>query len=392
MLTRNLALGVELSRLFEASSLADVRRIAGAMLADIRDTPFPPRAGAIAAEIAATEPDVVCLQEAATVRTQRPSDFTANPRTNASSLEVDFLSVLASKLDARGLAYEVAGSTVTTDVEVPADVDGDTIDVRLTDRDVVLVHADHGVGRVDTGTYDAAYSPDTPLPGLAIERGYVIVDVTIGDAVVTVADTHLEAADRATRRKQVEELLGRLPADRPVVLTGDVNSGPGGPGQVYDRLLESFTDAHAAVGSGNAPTCCQDADLRNGSSKLSRRVDVVMARGGATPTSVRRVGHEPADRVEATVDGQSVRLWPSDHAGVVAGVEVPATATATRTASTTTGGGATPEPTSTDAAEETVGITPTVDVEGVVSTPGFGPGVAAVALLVAAAALRRRVE
>lgn len=391
-MTRNLALGVEFHRLFEASSLDDVRRIAGEMLADIRDTPFPPRAGAIADEVAATEPDVVCLQEAAKVRTQRPSDFRSNPTPNATSLEVDFLSVLASKLEDRGLAYEVAASTVTTDVEVPADVDGDTIDVRLTDRDAVLVHADHGVGPVDAGTYDAVYSPDTALPRAAIERGYVVVDVTVGDAVVTVADTHLEAADRTTRRKQAEQLLARLPTDRPVVLAGDLNSGPGGSREVYDLLRESFTDAHAAAGSGSAPTCCQDADLRNESSSLSSRVDVVMARGGATPASVRRVGHEPADRVEATVDGQPVRLWPSDHAGVVAGVEVPATATATRTASTTTGGGATPESASTDAAEETVAITPTVDVDDVVSTPGFGPGVAAVALLAAGAALRRRVE
>ncbi|PSP77172.1 hypothetical protein BRC81_10310 [Halobacteriales archaeon QS_1_68_20] len=65
VLTRNLYAGVDLSALFEASALADVRQVAGRMLETVRAHPYAARMEAVAAEIAATRPDVVGLQEAA---------------------------------------------------------------------------------------------------------------------------------------------------------------------------------------------------------------------------------------------------------------------------------------------------------------------------------------
>jgi len=70
-------------------------------------------------------------------------------------------------------------------------------------------------------------------------------------------------------------------------------------------------------------TCCQDDDLTNDESQLSRRVDAVLYRGGANPTAIERVGAATDDRV--SLDDESVTLWPSDHAGVVATFEIDST-------------------------------------------------------------------
>lgn len=367
VMTRNLYLGADLSRLFEADSLSTVRSLVGELFADVQRRPFPPRAAAIADEIAATRPDVIGLQEAPMVRTQRPGDFTENPSTNASSVDVDFLEVLTAALAARNLPYAVAASTVTTDIELPAAVDGERIDVRLTDRDAILVHADVSTGATRTGTYDAVYTPPEAPGGLGLRRGYCLLDVVAGGVTTTVATTHLAATDGAVRARQAEELLDVLPTDRPVVLAGDLNSGPGGPRAVYDLLLETFTDAFAAVRPDAAGfTCCQAPDLRNDRSRLARRVDSVLVRDGLEPTDAQRVGAEPTDRVTAEVDGESVELWPSDHAGVVATADV----TATPTVSRTTTAAATPTRTQSSAT--------TRETETAERGPGFGAGAALV--------------
>ena len=57
--TRNLYVGVNLFALAAADDFDDLRRIAGELLADARAHPYEARADVFAAEVAATEPDVV---------------------------------------------------------------------------------------------------------------------------------------------------------------------------------------------------------------------------------------------------------------------------------------------------------------------------------------------
>lgn len=334
--TRNLALGVDLSRLFRADSMADVRDIAGSMLRQIRSHPYQARMDAIAEEVADSRPHVLGLQEAATIRVQEDSDFAETTTPNASTTVVDLLELLASALDSRGLEYEVESSVVTTDVEVPADDDGGRTDVRLTDRVAVLVRSDVETGESRADTFDAALT--YPLRGgsATIRRGYCLVDVVTESTTLAVATAHLESADAYTREQQAEALRDRLPTDRPVVLVGDLNSGPGGPTAAYDALTTSLDDAVAtAQPDADAPTCCQPNDLRADDARFSRRVDHVLYRGDLRPTAVRRVGADRDSRVAAMVDGESRRLWPSDHAGVVATLAVSATATQTATSTST---------------------------------------------------------
>lgn len=331
VMTRNLAAGVELFDLDGASSLADVRQTAGQLFADLRRYPVAPRAEAIAAEIDATSPDVVGLQEAMLVRTRRPSNFQNNPSPSASDVVVDFLDALSAALAERGLEYEVATSQVTTDIEVPADVDEETIDVRLTDRVAVLVQADTEILGTSGDTFEAARSVSVGGLTADINRGYCTVDVSLDDADVTVADTHLEPSEASSRRGQAGELVEVLPTDRPVVLAGDFNSGPGAETDTYELLTESFRDAHTTLRpTADGYTCCQEDDLTNDESQLSRRVDAVLYRGGADPTAIERVGATADDRV--SLDDESVTLWPSDHAGVVATFEIDSTVDSEETA------------------------------------------------------------
>ena len=211
-MTRNLYLGVDLARLFQVRSVADVRRVAGRMVADVERRPFPARAAAIAEEVESTRPDVVGVQEAALVRVQEPSDFVVDPGPNASRVAIDFLEVLSEALAARGLDYEVAASVVTSDVEVPADVEGRTVDVRLTDRDALLVREGVEVGETRTGTFEAGFGVSVDGYAATIDRGYATVAVSVDDIRATVATTHLESADATVRQQQARELLDVLPS------------------------------------------------------------------------------------------------------------------------------------------------------------------------------------
>lgn len=385
VLTRNVYLGVDLFRLFDARSLDDIRRIAGELLEAVDPERATTRADAIAAEIEATGADAVALQEAATLRVQRPSDFGTDSPEQAETVVVDLLSTVQSALAERGLDYEVAASTVTTDVELPADTDGGAVDVRLTDRDAVLVRSELEATATATTTYEAAFGVPIPIPGLgnlSVQRGFCAADVTAGGETVTVVSTHLSSVSKSLRRQQAAELLAQLPTDRPVVVGGDFNSGPGAETAAYDQLTGALTDAYAVTHPDqDGFTCCQGGDLRNADSQLDRRVDGLLFRGAASATAAGRVGHRSGDRVRYETDGETVRVWPSDHAGVVgtfavgaSGPDATATETEPETATATEMGpeGATTAPTETRAS--TARTAPD-------TTAGVGPGLGVLAAL-----------
>lgn len=323
VMTRNLYVGADLFELYRAGSVAELRQIAGDLLETILGHPFSARMDAIADEIAATRPDVIGIQEGAVVRTQQPSDFSINPFPNASEVVVDLLELLGARLSARGLGYEVAAATVTSDIEIPADVGGHGIDVRLTDRTAILVRDGLEVNDTRAGTFDAARSISAAgLTVLTLRRGYCLAELTTAGIRTVVATTHLESADADIRLRQARELLERLPTDRPLVLAGDLNSGPELSPAAYDRLTRSFTDTHTALEvESPGGTCCHDADLRNEDAQLASRIDAILYRGGLEPTAIQRVGTDPADRAVIERDGETIPLWPSDHAGVVATFE-----------------------------------------------------------------------
>jgi hypothetical protein len=108
---------------------------------DAVNASFPDqRMDQIARQIAEVQPDLVALQEVTLWRTQSPGDGTS---TAAADVAWDYLALLVEGLARRGLSYtvEVDVEAVHTDVEVTGSFGGGTMDVRFTDRDVMLVRA-----------------------------------------------------------------------------------------------------------------------------------------------------------------------------------------------------------------------------------------------------------
>ena len=111
-------------------------------------------------------------------------------------------------------------------------------------------------------------------------------------------------------------------------MVGDYNSAADGSQTPSYGMIRGagFVDAWAQVNLGAAGyTCCEAPDLRNAIPQLDQRLDLVWLRDALTGQTGRItggvhiaiVGNNPADR---TPSG----LWPSDHAGVVATLTVPA--------------------------------------------------------------------
>ena len=314
VMTRNLFLGTGFEPLLSANQSTFLQALSQ-LWANVQATDFRQRAVALAAEIDRVRPDVIGLQEAVLWRTQSPSDWTGGPP-NATNVAYDFVEILLEALEARGLRYRSAVLATNSDLEVPVPLDG--IDVRITDRDAILVR--QGVEVVDTGVHPFGAVFSVTVAGVTVTLPRTWQEATIRSAgnAVRVVNTHLEPLDDAVKLAQARELVGALAGDDgPVVLLGDFNAPPVGS-QVTDSITAAgFTDAWAAVHpSEPGLTCCHHTSLTDPTPDFDERIDYVFMRGGPTAVAAEVVGEEPADR---TASG----LWPSDHAGVVATLALP---------------------------------------------------------------------
>ena len=315
VMTRNLYLGASLDRALDAESLLQIPGIAAATWAAVQEANFPERAGVLAAEIAAAQPHLIGLQEVCTYRTQTPGDFLFGNPHPATEVAMDYLALLHSELQARGLDYRVAAVTRGTDVEVPISTG---VDVRLTNRDVILARNDVDITNSQGGNYAA--SLEVPIAGGAgfsvrFLRGWAAVDAMVEGEMIRFVSTHLERATAPTiqvlQAGELRQIVKRSP--HPVVLVGDFNSRADASGTAsYSLFAErGFVDAWSQANPGAAGyTCCQADDLSNPVTRLDQRIAHVFTRGPFTARAALIMGGGLTGR---TISG----LWPSDHAGVV---------------------------------------------------------------------------
>lgn len=323
VMTRNVYHGVN-TQIFDvpnATSVADLLNKVAAVYTGYLASNFQERAMALAAEIEATRPDLVGVQEAVLVRTQFPADGAATP---ATAVALDYLQILMGALAARGLTYEVVVQRDGLDVELPSAFG---FDVRHTDRVAILARtdlstADLKVSNARAGNFLVNCEiPSALLGAVTVRRGWVAADAKIRGATFRVVNTHLDGDclpfTAAIQRAQANELLaGPANTDLPLLLIGDLNSPSDGSGLTYNDLLEvGFIDAWTTAGAGVGLTCCQASDLLNPVSLLQTRIDLVLFRGPFSPLAAIVVGDDPAVQ---TPSG----LWPSDHAGVVAALNL----------------------------------------------------------------------
>ena len=351
VMTRNLYLGADINRPVNAAlavqlgggtpqqilvALANATHVTRAI---VDQTDFTVRAGLLADEIVATEPDLVGLQEVAWWR-HGPLELGQVGVPNAGVTDYDFLEMFLDALAERGLEYEAVSIAPRADVEAPSftgspftgTMGSDARDVRLTMRDVVLMHVEDGLSALDEGQAVYDVNLQVPLLGRTIDfdRGYQWVDVRSGSKRLRFVNTHLEAFSSDIALGQVAQLLDEAVAeDQRTIFVCDCNSDPlngsikphdtqrhwaayrliTGAGDFTDEWLE-WAPAEEGWTSGLSETV-DDAD----GSGFDHRIDMIFARtadGDALAVDRGQVTGTTVDTRDPATG-----LWPSDHGGVV---------------------------------------------------------------------------
>ncbi|HEX6757001.1 MAG TPA: endonuclease/exonuclease/phosphatase family protein [Propionibacteriaceae bacterium] len=350
VMTRNIYLGGDINRPIRAAIDRDGRKGVLALghanheLREVVDrTDFVTRSKLLADEIAAARPDLVGLQEVALWR-HGPMQLDQIGRPDATVVDFDFLAILLADLAARGVRYEIVHVQQESDVEAPAftgnpftGTAGSAEDVRLTDRDVILVRGDAGIRIEGSGGANFSQQVEVRLGDATFPfiRGYAWADVAAGSAKIRFVTTHLESQGAHVARAQAEELLnGPGSTSLSTVIVCDCNSNPASPaarsglplgsGAAY-RLIthgHGFTDLWLQQPDRADPgnTAWLSELVNNDSARFNRRIDLVLAKSAPPMQIVARraevTGDELSDRDPAS------KLWPSDHAGVVVEIRI----------------------------------------------------------------------
>ncbi|RYP88624.1 hypothetical protein EKO23_01680 [Nocardioides guangzhouensis] len=359
VMTRNLYLGGDINRPVEAALRAAAQpdatpeKIVGALAVAthvtrtiVDQTNFNVRSNLLADEISTTEPDLIGLQEVALWRSGPPQPTQVGVP-NATHVDYDFLAILLGDLAERGEQYVAVSVGNRADVESLSfsATGANPRDVRLTMRDVILMHVEDGLSVTGKGDkiYDANLSFDLPglpegTPTIDFDRGYQWVDVRAGAQRFRFVNTHLEAFSSDLAYAQARQLLAEATSpNRSTVFVCDCNSDPANnsikvnigdtlPHNAPYRLITGaggYTDLWKASGRP-ADLPGFDAGDTSGLNELvneplpgswTHRIDMVFGRtAGGGPLSTDRgqvTGRDGDPRDPAT------GLWPSDHAGVV---------------------------------------------------------------------------
>lgn len=326
VMTRNVYVGADIFRVLSLTDPLLILAEIAAVYQTVQMTDFTARAEVLADEILLAQPHVIGLQEVSLIRRQSPGDVLSGNPVPATEVETDFLQILLDALAARQLQYVVAVSVDNADIELP--LFGATLDdIRLTDRDVMLVRVDVPFSNSVSGNYSDNVVINLAGSIINFNRGYNRIDAQVGLITYRIVNTHLEVGSQTDIQSlQSAELVslldtaGTAEGELPLVLLGDFNSSPVSPASAaYGQLQNAgFADlwTHRSI-DDNDPgyTCCHSETLMDPTSTFSSRIDLVWTRLG---------DNAEFGLVEAEVTGDDPTLrtpsglWPSDHGGVVA--------------------------------------------------------------------------
>jgi endonuclease/exonuclease/phosphatase family metal-dependent hydrolase len=334
VMTRNLYLGTGLFNT-NIQAAPTYQALVDAVTLDwqhVLATNFRVRARALAAEVDRARPDVLGLQEVTLWRDQFPSDILANtqaglvqigPNTpNAQHVVFDFLAILRTALAQRGLDFVPVVTSRNADAEAPRQGAHGLVDLRITDRDVILVR--RSLLTRFSNPLHANYATFLPFPTIIgvvpFLRGWTSIDYRYGiNKKVRVFNTHLEVdsptpADLVQAAQGGEAVIITQSSPYPVIAVGDYNSPADGSTTVTYSLLvgSGLVDAWAvAHPSDPGLTCCQDELLDNPVGQETVRIDLILSNGGFPVDRVFRTGTQPFRQSPPP-------LWGSDHFGLTA--------------------------------------------------------------------------
>jgi len=281
----------------------------------------------VADEIALRMPDIVAVEEASLIRTESPGDLLVGSTNPATHVVLDYLQILLDALAARGARYAVVSTANEIDVELPLFnlQTGAVDDVRLTDRDAILVRTDLPPGQLRVSNAQHGNFRNViqiSSIGLSVLRGWCSVDVFVRGERFRYICTHLEeeTVPQIQLRQALELLSGPAQVKLPVILAGDFNADTlhRNGTQTYDALIAAgFTDAWAALHPADLAgglTWGHDEFLADPDTAPAWRIDLVLFRGT-------RFGATQAESIDIALDRTQPPLWASDHASVAAQVQ-----------------------------------------------------------------------
>ena len=376
VISRNLYLGADVAVALEL--IPNFPAAAQFMWDQVKATDFPKRAKKLAGEAAADKPDLIGIQEATTWYCRK------NPWSE--KVEVfNFLNQFIESTKATGTSYSLATLggksafnpgysiaaipylTKVTDKETfPAIFGSESASCGFTIADAILVRDDlaGNIKQVGNSEYDTTYSIVPTL--MTIYRGYTWVDYQVKDSLVRVVSTHLESLWDENKvpnsALQAAQLVDDLKAAKmPLIVMGDFNAdyrdprakGSPNPGEqpevsetcptpgaakcnAFTTMIEAgFANAspdaedpkHFSWGAG-ALLDGPDAKRAKVASEFGNqygftdRLDYVFTKNVYANVSSKMIGNIYPDGTSIWDCGEN-KCFASDHAGVVATIEIP---------------------------------------------------------------------
>ncbi len=376
VMSRNLYLGADVGVALEL--IPNFPAAAQFMWDQVKLTDFPKRAKKLAGEVALDKPDLIGIQEA-TIWYCRKNAW-------SQKVEVfNFLDQFIESTRAIGLPYELAefngvsafnpGYSISAipyltkvkDPETfPALFGSESASCGFTIGDAILVRKDlaSNIKQVGNTEYDATYSIVPTL--MTIYRGYTWVDYQIKDSLVRVVSTHLESIWDENKvpnsALQATQLIDDLKsAKMPLIVMGDFNAdyrdprakdapNPGEqpvvsetcptPGaakcNAFTAMIEAgfknaspdaedpkhFSWGASALLDGPDPKRAQVATQYGNQYGFTDRLDYIFTKNVYSNISSKMIGNIYPDGSSIWDCGKK-KCFASDHAGVVATIEIP---------------------------------------------------------------------
>jgi endonuclease/exonuclease/phosphatase family metal-dependent hydrolase len=321
VMTYNVFQGTDFVEVLSATSFPEYLAAANLTVQQVIDSNPPLRMQAIAHQIAITQPDFVGLQEATLWRMGTGPDPT--------DVLYDPLQELLDALAAQGQHY--AAVMVADEYELQGPLNASFSSwLRANGRNVLLARTDLPdmvISNPKSADFHTLLTiPDPVLGPLTIDRSWASVDVDLHGQEFRFITTHLEnpipqiPASYLLMQAQAKE-LSDVPANTnlPVILVGDFNAIANEPtdpsNATYEEMLNlGFGDAW--VDRNRPPLPGLSWPLINSSlvDTATQRIDFVFYRGQVTAREARLAGDATQDRVDG--------MWPSDHAGLRALLQV----------------------------------------------------------------------
>jgi hypothetical protein len=297
-------------------------------------TRFKDRAKQMAAEIAQNRPALVGLQE---VATWHAGAFDPqHPFALPAPVSEDFTSVLIAALADDGIHYAaVSRHDNNFTLAFPIVTPNGLAAVGMVESGVILARSDLPPGQLklsnpQSGTFNARIplianplDPDPPH-GFQFTNSWQSIDAKVRGRSFRFITTHLDALapSGVVSGPQAQELLaGPANTSLPVILSGDMNSGPTSSPPAYAAFVAGgLTDSWTAAGLGAPPlTCCHlapDDLVSDPSSIYTEDLDHIFMRGDFSVANEHLVGNTAPNPPPASF------IWPSDHAGMLATLRI----------------------------------------------------------------------